>query len=107
MFMPTPDLAADKLGRKSVVESMCFTFRHDFGLDRLNDNPHACGMNDIERQGLRNVIGQLYDHHVVAAIAAEREACLAIVESHGKDHLKVKFISDEIRARSEKAPASA
>lgn len=49
--------------RARVVDAMCMTWRHDFGLDRKEDELGSCGMTDTERDALRRQMGQLYDHH--------------------------------------------
>src|SRR5689334_20523404 len=92
------------LDRAAVIESMCLMWRHDFGVDRVTGEPIiGAGLTDDERDFLRREMGQLFDHHIVPAVQqaveAEREACLAIVESHGKDHAKVRLIAGDIRAR--------
>ena len=52
------------LERARVVDAMCVTWRHDFGLDRKDDELGSCGMTDTERDALRRQMGQLYDHHI-------------------------------------------
>ncbi|MDQ7982260.1 hypothetical protein QYH69_34105 [Paraburkholderia sp. SARCC-3016] len=90
----------------AVIESMCLTWRHDFGVDRVtSEQIVGAGMTDEERDFLRREMGQLFEHHIAPAVRqaveAEREACLAIVESHGKDHAKVRLIAGDIRARND------
>ncbi len=94
--------------RAAIIEAMCLTWRHDFGSERINNDLVAgIGMSNDERDFLRQEMGQLFDHHVAPAVeqavAAERAACLGIVESHGKDHAKVRYIASDIRARSLKS----
>lgn len=52
--------------RARVVDAMCMTWRHDFGLERKEDELGSCGMTDGERDALRRQMGQLYDHHLAA-----------------------------------------
>ena len=52
------------LERARVVDAMCMTWRHDFGLDKRADEIGSCGMTDGERYALRRQMGQLYDHHI-------------------------------------------
>lgn len=52
--------------RARVVDAMCMTWRHDFGLDRKDDEIGSCGMTGAERDALRRQMGQLYDHHFAA-----------------------------------------
>ena len=58
--------------RARVVDAMCMTWRHDFGLDRKDDELGSCGMADAERDALRRQMGQLYDHHFAAWQRAQR-----------------------------------
>lgn len=92
------------LDRASIVEAMCLTWRHDFGLERINDDfTVGCGMSDGERDFLRREIGQLFDHHfapvVASAIELERQTCLEIVKSHGSSHPKIQYIVAELEKR--------
>jgi hypothetical protein len=94
--------------RCEIIEAMCVTWRHDFGIDRINDAlVVGCGMSEGEREFLRREMGQLFDHHIAPAVeqavAAERAACLAVVESHGANNAKVRCIADDIRRRSQEA----
>lgn len=55
MAKPTPEF----------IDSMCMTWRHDFGLVR-GDATHAgyygIGMTEAEREGLRNSMRQIWEH---------------------------------------------
>jgi len=62
--------------RDRVVESMCLTWRHDFGLDKLEGCDFCSGMTDKEREHLRGQMGKLFDHHfapALSAVTAERD----------------------------------
>ena len=54
--------------REQIIEDMCFTARHDFGIDREFDNGFvssiSAGMTQAERDALRRDMSQLYDHHI-------------------------------------------
>jgi hypothetical protein len=96
------------LNRAQIVDAMCLTWRHDFAHDRINgDLVAGCGMSEGERDFLRQEMGQLFDQHLAPAvdlaITEERAACLAVVESHGENHAKVRCIADDIRSRSQEA----
>lgn len=52
-----------------TVNSMCMTWRHDFGLDKRDDHFGSSGMTDDERETLRAQMGQLFDHHIAPEIA--------------------------------------
>lgn len=51
--------------REQLIESMCFTMRHDYGLDKIYsyDFPTA-GMNNDERQALWNQMAQIFDNDI-------------------------------------------
>lgn len=62
--------------RERVVEAMCLTWRHDFGLVKLEGFEFCSGMTDRERDHLRNQMGKLFDHHfapALSAVTAERD----------------------------------
>jgi len=62
--------------RDRMVESMCLTWRHDFGLDKLEGCDFCSGMTDKEREHLRGQMGKLFDHHfapALSAVTAERD----------------------------------
>jgi len=62
--------------RDRVVESMCLTWRHDFGLDKLEGCDFCSGMTDKERDHMRGQMGKLFDHHfapALSAVTAERD----------------------------------
>ena len=58
---------------EDVINAMCLTWRHDFGLPKGDDAIIPYGMTDLEREGLRMQMRQIYQHHVLPAILAERE----------------------------------
>jgi hypothetical protein len=92
------------LDRPAIIDAMCITWRHDFGLDRINDELSVgCGMSDGERDFLRREMGQLFDHHFVPALASaieiERQACLQVVRSHGSAHPKIQYVVAELEKR--------
>jgi len=49
--------------KDDIITSMCYTWRHDFGLPASEEFP-GLGMTDDERQFLWNQMSQLYEHHV-------------------------------------------
>jgi DNA repair exonuclease SbcCD ATPase subunit len=56
-----------------MVEGMCMTYRHDFGLDKPEPTGNwydkiACGMTDEEREALRTTMRQLIEHNVKPVI---------------------------------------
>jgi hypothetical protein len=65
--------------RDRVVESMCLTWRHDFGIDKLEGCDFCSGMTDKEREHLRGQMGKLFDHHfapAMSAVTAEQQPLL-------------------------------
>jgi len=55
--------------RDRIVDGMCLTWRHDFGLERDESSPMSSGMTEAEREGLRLSMRQIFDHHVAPLIA--------------------------------------
>jgi hypothetical protein len=52
--------------REDIITSMCYTMRHDYGLDRLVDSPFplSSGLTDQERQALWNQMAQIFDNDI-------------------------------------------
>lgn len=55
--------------RRRIVTSMCYTTRHDYGLERLgpresNGVVDPVGMNRQQQEALYKQMDQLYDHHI-------------------------------------------
>lgn len=50
--------------REEIITSMCFTFRHDYGIDKSEDDLISSGMTDIDRQALWLDMAQLFDHDI-------------------------------------------
>lgn len=67
---------AEGVERQRMIESMCLTWRHDFGLDAPAPGSLASGMTESGRQHLRGEMGKLFDHHfapALSAVTAERD----------------------------------
>jgi hypothetical protein len=51
--------------REEIISSMCYTWRHDFGLDK---HPEAlsfeAGMTTLERQHLWDAMAQIFDNDI-------------------------------------------
>lgn len=44
---------------------MCYTYRHDYGLNRSDDDPPwVAGMTDSERKGLWRTMAQIFDNSI-------------------------------------------
>ena len=59
-------LAEPVVLRQELIDSMCMTWRHDFGLDAIDvdfENPFSSGMTELERNCLRQQMSQLVEHH--------------------------------------------
>ena len=52
--------------REEIINSMCMTYRHDYGLTRLTtDFPFTAGMLDTERKALWNQMAQIFDNDIL------------------------------------------
>lgn len=78
----------DDIGQ-DLIDAMCLTWRHDFGLAEVTE---FAGMTEASKVGLRLQMRQIYEHHfvpaILAATAAEREACAAVADSLAKGNPK-------------------
>ena len=55
--------------KEQIVSEMCFTMRHDYGLNKTaSDCVIKAGMTDKEREFLRSEMSQLYDHHIAPLV---------------------------------------
>lgn len=75
--------------KTKTVNDMCYTVRHDFGLDKLDDDHITSGMTDAERKNLVSNMEQLYDHHIskfvdLAVLAAYPEEGISYLERFNK-----------------------
>ena len=68
--------------RARVVDAMCMTWRHDFGLDRKDDELGSCGMTDTERDALCRQMGQLYDHHIAPQVQARASLPVGVPDGY-------------------------
>ena len=50
--------------REEVITSMCYTFRHDFGINKSEGDLISSGMTDTDRQALWLDMAQLFDHDI-------------------------------------------
>lgn len=57
--------------RDYYINKMCYTMRHDFGLDKCDDHTYiTSGMTNDERQALRTSMEQLYDNCFAEVISS-------------------------------------
>ena len=51
--------------REEIIMDMCYTYRHDYGLDKdPNGPPWLSGMTPEERKGLYNTMEQIFKHNI-------------------------------------------
>ena len=51
--------------REEIITDMCYTYRHDYGLNKYpNDPSWLSGMTPDERKGLYNTMAQIYDNNI-------------------------------------------
>lgn len=52
--------------REEIITSMCFTWRHDYGLKKesLEIDAISSGMTDREREALWKAMSQIFDNNI-------------------------------------------
>lgn len=51
--------------REEIITSMCYTYRHDYGLDRHPDDADfVAGMTGSQRKELWNKMAQIFDNNI-------------------------------------------
>ena len=51
--------------REEIITDMCYTYRHDYGLDKdPNDPPWTAGMTPDERNGLYLTMSKISEHSI-------------------------------------------
>jgi hypothetical protein len=51
--------------REEIINAMCYTWRHDFGLDKHpDDDSFVAGMTAMERVLLWNAMAQIFDNDI-------------------------------------------
>ena len=49
--------------KEQIITEMCYTYRHDYGLDKDPNDPSWCaGMTPEDRKGLYNTMLQIYEN---------------------------------------------
>lgn len=52
--------------RDEIITSMCYTYRHDYGLNKdPSDPPWIAGMTESERTGLWRTMSQIFDNDIM------------------------------------------
>ena len=60
--------------KEEIINDMCMTYRHDYGLDKdPNDPPWCAGMTTEERKGLYNTMRQIYENDIVPLLKLNGE----------------------------------
>lgn len=64
------------MNREEIINNMCLTFRHDYGLVISEDERMyslSSGMTELERQGLFLTMSQVFDHHFATSLEEYRK----------------------------------
>ena len=52
--------------REEIITSMCYTYRHDYGLDKHPDDASfVAGMTGSQRKALWNDMAQIFDNDIL------------------------------------------
>lgn len=66
--------------RARIVDAMCMTWRHDFGLDKEGRHCLSSGMLADEREALRRHMGQVFDHCVAPLLEARASLPVGVTD---------------------------
>ena len=66
--------------RARLIDAMCMTWRHDFGLDKEGRHELSSGMTEDERNALRRSMGQIFEHNIAPLLAVPEGYALVPVE---------------------------
>jgi len=50
--------------REQIITGMCYTYRHDYGLNKDASDVLSSGMSDDERELLWNQMAQIFDNNI-------------------------------------------
>ena len=59
--------------REEIITSMCYTYRHDFGLPKLDESLISAGMTDTERKALWGSMAQIFDNDIAPLFSEYQE----------------------------------
>ncbi len=60
--------------REQIITDMCYTWRHDYGLERdYKTGPLESGMTSMERELLWRQMAQLFDNNIVPHMEFKNE----------------------------------
>lgn len=55
--------------KEQIITDMCYTYRHDYGLDKdPSDPPWCAGMTPDDRKGLYNTMKQIYENNIESLV---------------------------------------
>ena len=66
--------------RARLIDQMCMTWRHDFGLDKEGRHELSSGMTEDERNALRRSMGQIFEHNILPLLAVPEGYALVPIE---------------------------
>lgn len=60
--------------KSEIILDMCYTYRHDYGLDKNpNDPPWVAGMTPEDREHLYTTMEQIYDNDIAPLVENARD----------------------------------
>jgi hypothetical protein len=60
--------------KEEIITDMCYTYRHDYGLDKDPHSPSWCaGMTPEERRGLYNTMSNIYENNIEPLLKKQGE----------------------------------
>jgi hypothetical protein len=51
--------------REEIITSMCYTYRHDYGLDKTDANILSSGTTEQQRQQIWTMMAQIFDNSIL------------------------------------------
>ena len=55
--------------REQIIQEMCLSYRHDYGLNKdPTDPPWCAGMTPVERMGLYRTMAAIYDGNIAPLV---------------------------------------
>jgi hypothetical protein len=75
--------------KEEIITDMCYTYRHDYGLDKDPNDPSWCaGMTPEERKGLYRTMSQIYDNNIAPLLKDAKDLYEgnSVVVPKDKDH---------------------
>jgi hypothetical protein len=59
--------------RDEIITSMCYTWRHDYGLERYSNELFSPGMTTKERKRLWDNMAQIFDNDIAPNMVFKQE----------------------------------